>query len=212
MNNMKINETFRSIQGEGKRIGVVTFFIRTTGCNLNCSWCDTQYAMSEGKEMSVDELIKISQNENEICFTGGEPLLQKDAFELVKKLSDAGKTVVVETNGSIDISEIQKIKSENVIVSMDIKCPSSQMHEKMLFSNIAKLKNKDQLKFIIADEKDMNYAISIIDKYKPKCESIFSPVGGMDLEPLAEEIIDLGLKVRVLPQLHKIIWKDRTGV
>ena len=209
---MKICETFKSIQGEGKRIGAVTYFIRTAGCNLQCAWCDTQYAAFGGKDMSVDELLELSKDEREICLTGGEPLLQKDAPELIRRLSSAGKTVVVETNGSVDISEIQGIESDKIIVSMDIKCPSSKMQDRMLFSNIPKLKEKDQLKFIISDESDMKYAVSVMKKYKPACESIFSPVGGMDLEPLTEEIIETGLDVRVLPQLHKIIWGDKTGV
>lgn len=209
---MKITETFRSIQGEGKRIGAVTFFIRASGCNLGCAWCDTQYAMSGGKEMSVGELVKMTEGEREICFTGGEPLLQKDACELIRRLSEEGKTVVVETNGSVDIAEVQKISGDNVIISMDIKCPSSKMEKRMKFGNISLLKEKDQLKFIIADGADMEYAVSVIEKYKPECEVIFSPVGGMDLEPLAEEVIDMGLNVRVLPQLHKIIWGNKTGV
>ena len=205
-----ISETFRSIQGEGKRIGCLTYFIRTVGCNLNCSWCDTRYAMSGGNEMSVEELCDLVKDDNEICFTGGEPLLQKDAIELIDRLSSAGKTVVIETNGSIDLSTVPD--RENIIISMDIKCPSSGMQDKMCFKNIDLLKAKDQLKFVVADETDLNYAVSIYEKYSPICEVIFSPVGGMDIEPLAEEIIGRRMKVRVLPQLHKIIWGNKKGV
>ena len=205
-----ISETFRSIQGEGKRIGCLTYFIRTVGCNLNCSWCDTRYAMSGGNEMSVKELCDLVKDDDEICFTGGEPLLQKDAIELIDRLSSAGKTVVIETNGSIDLSTVPD--RENIIISMDIKCPSSGMQDKMCFKNIDLLKAKDQLKFVVADETDLNYAVSIYEKYSPICEVIFSPVGGMDIEPLAEEIIGRRMKVRVLPQLHKIIWGNKKGV
>ncbi len=207
---MMISETFRSIQGEGKRIGALTFFIRSVGCNLNCSWCDTRYAMEGGNEMSVDEICDLVKDDDEICFTGGEPMLQKDALELIDRLSSQGKTVVIETNGSIDLSDVPD--RENIIISMDIKCPSSGMQDRMRFENIGLLKPKDQLKFVVSDENDLNYAISIYDRYSPACEVIFSPVGGMDIEPLAEEIIERRLKVRILPQLHKIIWGNKKGV
>ena len=207
---MMISETFRSLQGEGKRIGALTFFIRSVGCNLNCSWCDTRYAMEGGREMSVDELCELAKDDREICFTGGEPLLQPDAIELIDRLSSQGKTVVIETNGSIDVSDVPK--RDDIIISMDIKCPSSGMQDRMCFDNIAILGPKDQLKFVISDGNDLEYAISVIDRYGPTCEIIFSPVGGMDIEPLAEEIIHRRLDVRVLPQLHKLIWGNRTGV
>jgi len=207
---MMITETFRSLQGEGKRIGALTYFIRSSGCNLRCTWCDTGYSMSGGTEMSVNEICDLVKDDEEICFTGGEPLLQEDAPELIERLSSQGKTVVIETNGSVDISSIPD--RENIIISMDIKCPSSGMHDKMLFDNIGYLKKKDQLKFVISDGDDLEYAVSVYEKYRPGCEVIFSPVGGMDIEPLAEEIIERRLAVRVLPQLHKIIWGNRTGV
>ncbi len=207
---MKICETFRSLQGEGKRIGSTTFFIRAVGCNLSCSWCDTRYAMKGGSEMSVDEIVRAVGDEPEVCFTGGEPLIQDDAIELITRLSDLGKTVVVETNGSVDISEIPE--RDNVIISMDIKCPSSGMENKMRFENLKLLRQKDQVKFIIEDGNDFNHAIHICEKYRPDTEIIFSPVGGMDLEPLAEEAIQCGLRVRVLPQLHKLIWGNQPGV
>ena len=207
---MMITETFRSIQGEGKRIGALTYFIRTVGCNLECSWCDTRYSMSGGTKMSIDELCNLVKDDMEICLTGGEPLLQDDAPELIERLSSVGKTVVIETNGSIDVSDIPD--RDNIIISMDIKCPSSGMQDKMLFENIGVLKKKDQLKFVISDGNDLEYAISVYEKYKPECEVIFSPVGGMDIEPLAEEIVGRRLNVRVLPQLHKIIWGNKRGV
>lgn len=207
---MMICETFRSLQGEGKRIGALTFFIRTVGCNLDCSWCDTKYSMENGTEMSVDDLCQMVKDDREVCLTGGEPLLQKDALELIDRLSSEGKIVVIETNGSIDVGNIPD--RENIVISMDIKCPSSGMSDRMDFDNIALLKGKDQLKFVISDGRDLEYAISVYDKYRPVCEVIFSPVGGMDIEPLAEEIVERRLNVRVLPQLHKIIWGNQRGV
>ena len=208
---MKVCESFRSLQGEGKKIGVPTYFIRTVGCNLKCSWCDTQYASSEsGEEMSVDDIIKLTKDESDICLTGGEPLLQKEVPELLKRLSDAGKTVVLETNGSVSLKDVPD--SENIIISMDIKCPGSEMQDRMDFSNIPLLKKKDQLKFVISDGIDLEYAVEILEKYRPGCEVIFTPVGGMDIEPLAEEVVDRRINARVLPQLHKIIWGNKRAV
>ncbi len=208
---MKVCESFRSLQGEGKKIGVPTYFIRTVGCNLKCSWCDTQYASSEsGEEMSVDDIVKLTKDESDICITGGEPLLQKDVPELLRRLSDAGKTVVLETNGSVSLKDVPD--SENIIISMDIKCPGSEMQDRMDFNNIAMLKKKDQLKFVISDGIDLEYAIETLEKYKPECEVIFTPVGGMDIEPLAEEVVDRRINARVLPQLHKIIWGNKRAV
>ena len=155
---MKVCESFRSLQGEGKKIGVPTYFIRTVGCNLQCLWCDTQYASSEeGKELSIDEIMELVKDEKDVCLTGGEPMLQKDTLELLKRLSEVGKTVVLETNGSISIKDVVY---DNVIISMDIKCPYSGMHEKMDFGNIALLKEKDQLKFVISDGADLEYALT----------------------------------------------------
>ena len=123
---MKVCEVFRSLQGEGKKIGVPTFFIRTVGCNLKCSWCDTQYAMSEpGEDISVEKIMELVKDETDVCLTGGEPMLQKDTLELLDKLSKAGKTVVLETNGSISVKDVPD--SDNIIISMDIKCPCSGM-------------------------------------------------------------------------------------
>ena len=208
---MKVCEVFRSLQGEGKKIGVPTFFIRTVGCNLRCSWCDTQYAMSEpGKDMSVDEIMELVKDEKDVCLTGGEPMLQKDTLELLDRLSKAGKTAVLETNGSISIRDVPD--SDMIIISMDIKCPCSEMQDKMEFGNIALLREKDQLKFVISDGSDLEYAIGILEKYSPKCEVIFTPVGGMDIEPLAEEVVERRINARVLPQLHKIIWGNKRAV
>lgn len=208
---MRVCEAFRSLQGEGKKIGVPTFFIRSVGCNLRCSWCDTQYATDEeGEEISVDDIMEMVKDEKDVCLTGGEPMLQKDTIELLGRLSDAGKTVVLETNGSVSLKEVPS--SDRIIISMDIKCPCSGMHERMDFSNIALLKEKDQLKFVISDGIDLEYAVEILEKYHPKCEVIFTPVGGMDIEPLAEEVVERRIDARVLPQLHKIIWGNKRAV
>lgn len=208
---MRICESFRSLQGEGVKIGVPTFFIRTAGCNLQCAWCDTRYAAEEeGAEYAIDEIMEMVKDDRDVCLTGGEPMLQKDGPKLLRMLIDAGKTVVLETNGSVPLDDVPD--SENIIVSMDIKCPGSGMQDRMMFDNISLLKKKDQLKFVISDGYDLEYAVGILNEYGPRCEAVFTPVGGMDIEPLAEEVIGRGLKVRVLPQLHKLIWGNKRSV
>ena len=207
---MKICELFRSIQGEGVSIGSVTFFIRSVGCNLSCEWCDTRYSREGGSEMPVAEIMDLVKDERNVCVTGGEPLLQDDIYELLDALLEAGKNIILETNGSADISDVPRNK--DLMISMDIKCPSSGMSDKMIGSNIKHLKRTDQLKFVIADGSDLEYAVGIVKTSKIKCAVIFTPVGGMDIEPLAEEVIERNLDVRVLPQLHKIIWGNKRAV
>ncbi|MCQ2079046.1 MAG: radical SAM protein [archaeon] len=209
---MRILENFLSLQGEGLKIGCLTYFIRASGCNLRCSWCDTEFShpYDHGTEMDVDQILALVGDIENVCFTGGEPLEQKEAPELLRGLVDAGKTVVLETNGSKDISIVPD--SERIIISMDIKCPSSGMHDRMLMSNLPKLRSKDQLKFVIADRADLEYAVSVLREHPVDTNVIFSPVGGLSLQMLAEEVVSRRLDVRVLPQLHKIIWGNRQGV
>ncbi|AIZ56080.1 7-carboxy-7-deazaguanine synthase [Candidatus Methanoplasma termitum] len=207
---MKICEYFGSIQGEGITIGIPTYFIRTAGCNLRCEWCDTAYAWEGGMETSVDEIMEIVDDTENVCVTGGEPLLQKDMPELIDRLLEAGKRIVIETNGSKDISVIPK--NDNIIISMDVKCPSSGMSDKNLSSNLRYLGKKDQIKFVIGNHVDLNYAIRFIRENPVDANIIFGAVGGMDLLHIAEEVINRKLNVRVLPQLHKIIWGDKGSV
>jgi len=207
---MRVCEHFRSIQGEGLMIGSLTYFIRLTGCNLSCSWCDTKYSNEEeGTETPVKNIMDVVKDDQNVCITGGEPLLQNDVYELMEELLKRGKTTVLETNGSVSLSKVPK--DPKLIISMDIKCPSSGMEDKMDMSNIALLKPTDQLKFVVENKKDLEYAISIIEK-GVDCNIIISPVGGMDIEPLADEIVRRRLNVRVLPQLHKIIWGNKRSV
>jgi 7-carboxy-7-deazaguanine synthase len=209
---MKICEIFYSIQGEGLQIGLPTVFIRTSGCNLRCSWCDTTYAYEEGEEMSIEDIIsKVkTYSTNHICITGGEPLLQKEITKLIRKLSDQGYYISVETNGSKSIEELPC--EEAIMISLDVKCPSSGMHEKMDLNNIELLGPTDQLKFVIGDREDYNHAKKIIGKHKPVCNIIFMPVNGKELENLAKWVLSDGLKARVLPQLHKLIWGEKRRV
>lgn len=209
---MIINEIFKSLQGEGIEIGVPTVFVRITGCPLRCSWCDQQDAWVEGKSMSVDEVLNEVARHScpYVCVTGGEPLAQDDSITFISHLLDAGYMVSVETGGSESLQELPC--SESLMVSLDIKCPSSGMHGRMDLSNIELLAPSDQLKFVIADEEDYAYAKSVIEKYAPQCSIVMQPVGGKDLRWLAEQVLRDNLRVRVLPQLHKVIWGERRGV
>ena len=208
---MRICEIFRSIQGEGLTMGLPTTFVRTVGCNLRCSWCDTQYSMEGGEEMSLDEIMEAVGDARTVCVTGGEPLLQPDMPDLIGRLLKAGKRVVVETNGATDISDVPD--SPMVMISMDVKCPSSGMTGRMLESNMRIIGAKDQLKYVIADDADYEYAVAHLRSRSPEASVIFTPVGGTErLEWLVAKVLEDGIEARVLPQLHKIIWGDRRSV
>ena len=207
---MKINEIFYSIQGEGKWQGEANIFIRTSGCNLRCKYCDTKYAYNEGKELTIKQIFeKIKKFScKKICITGGEPLLQKDIVEILEKLKNKGYHLSIETNGSVSIDRVKEFG----LISLDIKCPSSNMENKMEFENIKKLTDEDQLKFVINDKKDYIYAKEIIEKYRPNCTIYFQPVWKSNIKNLAKWILEDNLKVKLSLQIHKIIWGEKKGV
>lgn len=209
---MMINEIFYSIQGEGILIGIPTIFIRTTGCNLRCNWCDTKYAYEEGEEMTFEEIIAKAKEypASNICLTGGEPLLQEETPALIQRLSDEGYFICLETNGSKSVEELPCLDS--LLISLDVKCPSSGMQDKIDMSNIELLGPNDQLKFIIGNKEDYEYAKKVIKEQEPNCSVIMTQVGGTELKGLAEWVLKDGLNVLVLPQLHKLIWGERRGV
>ncbi len=213
---MKISEIFFSIQGEGMEIGLPTVFVRLFACDLRCTWCDSMYAV-EGKdyiEMTIEEVKKEIQKLKckRVCITGGEPLIQKKELEvLAVDLTGDGYTILLETSGHKDPPPI--FWTENCLISMDCKCPSSGMEEKMDFSLFQKLRPKDQLKFVIQDELDYEYAKEILKKYKIRANIVFQPVYGSNLKWLTERVLEDNLeRIRVLPQLHKIIWGEIRGV
>lgn len=191
-------------------MGIPTTFIRTAGCNLRCDWCDTKYAWEEGEEMEVDEIIdKVEEiGCDEICITGGEPLIQEETIGLIDSLLEEDSyEILVETNGSINIDLLVK---RDLIVSMDYKTPSSKMNDKMDHDNLAKLREGDQLKFIIEDQEDYMYAKDILKDINLPLDVILQPAGGeiKRLKWIAESVLQERVKVRVLPQLHKMIWPD----
>lgn len=205
---MKVYSIFKSIQGEGRTMGAPTVFVRTSGCPLRCTYCDTKQAYEEGSVMSIESIMKEVRKHKarHVCLTGGEPLMQRDSPALIRKLLEADYRVVVETNGAMPLDDMPC--DDNLSISMDIKCPSSGEAEKMLFENLEMLGPTDQLKFVVSDEADYEYAKKVIREHPPKCDVILTPVGGKDLRWLAESALKDGLDVRVMPQLHKIIWGE----
>lgn len=207
---LRVHSIFKSLQGEGLLMGLPTVFVRLSGCPLRCSWCDTADArIPGGKSMSIDEIVAEVEKTrlSYVCLTGGEPLMQEESIALMNKLLEKDFFIQLETSGAISLEEVPC--SENVLISMDIKCPSSGEHERMDFSNIELLSQFDQLKFIIADEEDYLYAKKIMSDHTINSSIIMTPVGGKDLEWLSRRVIRDKLKVRVMPQLHKLIWGDQ---
>lgn len=209
---LKVNEIYYSIQGESSKAGLPCVFVRLTYCNLRCTYCDTEYAFFDGRELSVDEIItqieKYSCNLVEI--TGGEPLVQmEECLELMKQLSDYGYEVIIETGGSLSIKNIDN----RVMIIMDLKCPSSGMEKKNLYDNINHLKPTDEVKFVIGDREDYEWSKEQIKKYSltEKCNVLFSVVFDK-LQPvtLVNWIIEDNLKVRFQLQMHKYIWHPQT--
>jgi 7-carboxy-7-deazaguanine synthase len=206
---VKVCEIFTSIQGESSYAGMPCTFIRLTGCNLRCSYCDTTYAYYGGKELSEDEIMSEVRRAgiDLVEITGGEPLLQKEVFPLIERLLDKGYTVLVETNGSQSIKEIDK----KAIVILDIKTPGSNMSKDMDFSNLDCIKSSDEIKFVITSKGDYEWSKEIIQRYKlmEKCHLLYSPAFGvLPPENLARWMINDGLKIRLNLQLHKFIFSS----
>jgi 7-carboxy-7-deazaguanine synthase len=219
---MKVCEIFKSIQGESSHAGLPCVFVRLTGCNLRCRYCDTTYAYDEGDEMTLDEIIvKVKGFGGRLVeVTGGEPLMQHEgALELVDRLVYEGMRVLVETNGSLDIAWLHK----SAVIIMDLKTPSSGVSDRMRFSNIECLKPFDEVKFVIADRADYEWSKKTVERYflTERCGVLFSPVnidaggrtpGALALDVLAKWMILDNLDVRLNIQLHKYIFGDRRGV
>lgn len=211
---LKINEIYHSIQGESTKAGLPCVFIRLTYCNLRCSYCDTEYAFYEGYDKSVEGVIEEVKkyNCNLVEVTGGEPLVQEESIELMKRLCDEGFEVMLETGGSLPIENVDK----RVSVILDLKCPSSGMLKKNLYENIKHLKPIDEVKFVIGTREDYEWSKEQIEKYglNKKCPVLFSVVFG-ELEPvtLVNWILEDKLNVRYQLQMHKFIWQpDTKGV
>jgi 7-carboxy-7-deazaguanine synthase len=216
---LRIHEIFASIQGEGVNTGMPTVFVRTQGCSHDCKWCDTTDARDPegGKEMTFNAIlseVRAYPGVARVCLTGGEPLEQPNAKMFIQLLLNEGYRVDLETNGSKYLGDIPTHRY--LTLSMDVKTPGSGMKELTRLDNITHLGEKDQIKFVIADDGDLEYAAKVVRRHKPTCAIILTPEGGTDLEPLIDKVMkDAGWRewsVRVLPQLHRVVWGERKGV
>jgi len=208
---MKICEIFASIQGESSLAGIPMIFVRLTGCNLRCSYCDTKYAYYEGQELSVDEVLKKINSFplKYVEITGGEPLLQDEVYELMNEVIKTHK-VLLETNGSVSIEKV----NPRVKIIMDIKTPGSGMSDRNYIENLRFLKEIDEVKFVLTDRVDYEWAKDFIRTHKIKTKEIlFSPAYGiLNPQKLSEWIIEDALQVRLNLQIHKYIFGDLRGV
>jgi 7-carboxy-7-deazaguanine synthase len=207
---MKINEIFYSIQGESSYAGLPCAFVRLTGCNLRCSYCDTDYAFYEGRDMTVPEIMQAVEvfPTRLVLVTGGEPMLQKSVHDLFNSLLNRDYTVLLETGGQILLSGVDP----RVHKIVDFKCPSSGMDKHNNFDNVPLLTRSDEVKFVVGDRRDFDWACAVIHRYELATHVgtiLLSPILGKLAYPdLAGWVLECGLPIRMQLQLHKLIWPD----
>jgi len=203
---LRVTEIFHSIQGESSHAGRPCAFVRLTGCNLRCRWCDSEYTFTGGERMEIDDILTQVKGYGSklVEITGGEPLAQSESLDLIRRFCDEGFEVLIETSGSIDIEPVDR----RATFILDIKCPGSGEVEKNRWENLQHLKPKDEIKFVIADRADYDWAKQIIsDRGLNRWTVLLSPVWGeMDLKSLAEWMLADGVPARLQTQLHKHIW------
>ena len=211
---LKINEIYASIQGESSHTGLPCIFIRLTGCNLRCSWCDTAYAFYAGNDLTMEETLQKVDTFGLplVEITGGEPLLQEDVYPLMEALLKKGYRVMLETSGALPIDKVP----QRVIKILDIKCPGSGEEKKNHLENLKLLSPHDEVKFVLLDRADYEWSRDLLRKYDlaPSTQVLFSPVyDKLNLKDLSQWILKDRLAVRLQTQLHKVIWsKDAIGV
>ncbi len=214
MSQLRITEIFHSLQGEAATVGLPTAFVRLTGCPLRCQYCDTEYAFSGGELIELEEILRQvgTKKVRYVTVTGGEPLAQPDCLGLLQRLCDADYKVSLETSGAIDTSGVD----ERVSVVLDLKTPGSGELSRNLYDNIALLKPIDQVKFVICNREDYEWAKFKLDEYLLRdrvSEVLFSASHGeLESVVLAQWILDDGLDVRLQVQLHKLLWGNKQGV
>lgn len=209
---LRVTEIFYSLQGETRSVGLPTVFVRLTGCPLRCGYCDTEYAFHGGQWLDVEGILGAvaAHAPRYVTVTGGEPLAQRPCIGLLKQLCDRGYEVSLETSGALDVSAVDP----RVVIVMDIKTPGSGEDAKNLYANLALLKPKDQVKFVLCDRADYEWSRALLAEHRiaERCEALFSPAYGR-LEPrlLADWILQDRLPVRLQIQLHKLLWGDARG-
>ena len=206
---LRVTEIFRSIQGESTHAGRPCSFVRLTGCPMRCTWCDSEYTFKGGERVSIDDvMLKVRDFGCQLVeVTGGEPLAQKEAFELVRRLCDEGYEVLIETGSYVSTEGLD----ERACVILDVKCPASGEAERNHWPNLERLRaERDEVKFVVANREDWEFARGVIEKYELETRAraiLISPVwGSTDLKELAEQVASSGLDVRMQLQLHKYIW------
>ena len=209
---LRITEIFASVQGESTRVGLPTVFVRLTGCPLRCTWCDTAYAFTGGSTRTLDDILaEVARHGlRHVCVTGGEPLAQKGCLALLTALCDAGYDVSLETSGALDIAEVDA----RVARIVDLKAPGSGEVDKNRYENIPMLRASDEVKIVLADAADYDWARAQIATHAldRRCSVLLSPVAGaLDPAELAEWVVRDRLPVRFQLQLHKILWNDARG-
>lgn len=209
---LRVTEIFFSLQGESRSVGFPTVFVRLTGCPLRCGYCDTEYAFSGGEWMSVDAILAgvASYGAHHVCVTGGEPLAQRECLSLLQRLADAGYEVSLETSGALDVAGVDP----RVIKVMDLKTPGSGEAAKNRYENIEALTPQDQVKLVICNRDDYDWAHEVVRRYalEQRCEVLFSPCyGTLEGRQLAEWILQDRLPVRFQLQLHKVLWGEEKG-
>jgi 7-carboxy-7-deazaguanine synthase len=211
--NLRITEIFYSLQGEARTMGVPTVFVRLTGCPLRCSWCDTEYAFHGGESRDLDAVVQevLNHEATHVTVTGGEPLAQPECAELLRRLCDADLNVSLETSGALDIAGLD----ERVSIVMDLKAPGSGESERNRWANLEHLGAGDQLKFVLADRRDYDWARMQLDQYslaERVDEVLFSPAWEqLPAAELAQWILEDHLPVRFQMQLHKLLWGEAPG-
>lgn len=214
MTTLRITEIFHSLQGEARTVGLPTAFVRLTGCPLRCQYCDTEYAFHGGEQQSIDDILTrvAERRTGHVTVTGGEPLAQPGCRELCQRLSDAGYQVSLETSGAMDIADID----ERVSIVLDLKTPGSKEAGRNLYENIDLLKQIDQVKFVICDRQDYEWARFKVAEYRlpERVSDVLFSASHEQLSSteLAKWILEDELAVRLQVQLHKILWGDRQGV
>jgi 7-carboxy-7-deazaguanine synthase len=229
MSALRLTEIFHSIQGEGSTVGLPTTFIRLTGCSLRCAWCDTTYSFYGGEDWTNEKVIErlAPIATKRVCVTGGEPLDQPEAcLALMHTLLARGYFVVLETSGSISVGDADKLQPREMLqLSVDVKCPASNMQKRNHLENLALLRPHDQLKFVLSDRRDYDFAKEILAAHPTKAGILFQPMWASpnpvtgtkivgepaNLKNVAEWVLGDGLDVRVGTQMHKVIWGHEMG-
>ena len=209
---LRITEIFHSLQGEADAVGWPSVFVRLTGCPLRCTWCDTAYAFEGGKWRTLDTILAevAGYGARHVCVTGGEPLAQKACLTLLQRLCDAGHEVALETSGALDVTAVDT----RVRKVLDLKAPGSGESARNRWSNLAHLGPRDQIKIVISDRADYDWAVAALREHAldRRCAVLFSPVyGAIEPRALAEWILADRLPVRFQLQLHKLLWGEQPG-